>query len=156
MYYTKTQSPFGDIILTASTQGLTGLYFIEGDLNAVDVSGFEENANYFEHPCKQLTEYFSGNRTTFNLQLAPKGTTFQQHVWQTLCKISFGETKSYRWLAEQIHNPKAVRAVGGANGKNPIALIVPCHRVIGSNGSLTGYAGGLSLKEKLLKFEGAI
>ncbi|MDO6428350.1 methylated-DNA--[protein]-cysteine S-methyltransferase [Thalassotalea sp. 1_MG-2023] len=156
MYYTKTQSPFGDIILTASTQGLTGLYFTEGNAASVELSTYKENNDHFEQSLTQLREYFSGERKTFDLTLAPKGTNFQQQVWQTLCSIPCGETKSYRWLAEQIKNPNAVRAVGGANGKNPIALIIPCHRVIGSNGSLTGYAGGLSLKEKLLKFEGAI
>lgn len=156
MYYTKTQSPLGEILLTASKQGLTGLYFTESDADIIDISKFEETTHHFEQSLIQLNEYFSKERTTFDLPLAPQGTDFQKRVWQTLCAIPFGEAKSYRWLAEQIHNPKAVRAVGGANGKNPIALIIPCHRVIGSNGSLTGYAGGLSLKEKLLKFEGAI
>ncbi|OKY25633.1 MULTISPECIES: methylated-DNA--[protein]-cysteine S-methyltransferase [Thalassotalea] len=156
MYYTRTQSPLGEILLTASTQGLTGLYFTEGNAASIDIGTHEENTDHFEQSLTQLREYFSGERKTFDLTLAPNGTNFQQQVWQTLCTIPCGETKSYRWLAEQIQNPKAVRAVGGANGKNPIALIIPCHRVIGSNGSLTGYAGGLSLKEKLLKFEGAI
>ena len=94
-------------------------------------------------------------RTQFDLPLAPKGTAFQKQVWQALSKIPCGETKSYGWIAKSINNEKAVRAVGTANGANPIALIVPCHRVIGSNGKLTGYAGGLALKAKLLMHEGA-
>jgi len=101
----------------------------------------------------QLEEYFSGRRTQFDLPLAAKGTDFQQSVWQALCKIPYGETWSYQQLADEIGNPKAVRAVGLANGKNPISVIVPCHRVIGKNGKLTGYAGGVETKEKLLQLE---
>lgn len=106
--------------------------------------------------CQQLTEYFAGERKKFDLPLAAKGTPFQQKVWRALCEIAQGETKTYGWLARQINNSKAVRAVGSANGANPIALIVPCHRVIGSNGKLTSYAGGLALKAKLLMHEGAL
>jgi methylated-DNA-[protein]-cysteine S-methyltransferase len=105
--------------------------------------------------CKQLKEYFSGERTVFNLPLAPQGTPFQQEVWQALTSIKQGDTQSYLWIAKKINNEKAVRAVGAANGKNPIALIIPCHRVIGANGKLTGYAGGLGLKAKLLMHEKA-
>ncbi|WP_286234924.1 methylated-DNA--[protein]-cysteine S-methyltransferase [Thalassotalea sediminis] len=156
MFYTKTQSPFGEILITASQKGLTSLSFLAGSAGVTDLKGFENNPLYFKDTLTQLAQYFDGERKTFNLALAPKGTPFQQYVWQTLTTINYGDTKSYRWLAEQIKNPKAVRAVGGANSKNPIALIIPCHRVIGSNGKLTGYAGGLTLKEQLLTFEGAI
>ncbi|MDX2369220.1 MAG: methylated-DNA--[protein]-cysteine S-methyltransferase, partial [Colwellia sp.] len=100
--------------------------------------------------------YFAGDRKKFDLPLAATGTPFQQKVWHALCEIKQGETKTYGWLAKKINNEKAVRAVGSANGANPIALIVPCHRVIGSNGKLTGYAGGLALKAKLLMHEGAL
>jgi methylated-DNA-[protein]-cysteine S-methyltransferase len=102
---------------------------------------------------RQLDEFFQGKRRHFDLMLAPKGTEYQKRVWAELVKIPFGETISYLELARRIGNPQASRAVGHANSKNPIALIVPCHRVIGSNGTLTGYAGGLDLKDKLLTWE---
>lgn len=101
----------------------------------------------------QVREYLDGKRKFFDLPIQLKGTDFQLKVWETLCKIPYGETRSYKQIAENIGNPKAVRAVGMANNKNPIALIVPCHRVIGSNGKLVGYAGGLEIKEILLELE---
>ena len=104
----------------------------------------------------QLSEYFSGKRKTFNLPLLLKGTDFQKQVWQALLKIPFGETRSYKQIAETIGNPKAVRAVGMANNKNPFLIIVPCHRVIGANGKLVGYAVGLDKKEYLLRLEGSL
>lgn len=102
---------------------------------------------------RQLKEFFAGERREFDLPLAPKGTEFRRRVWAQLLKIPFGETMSYGQLARRIGNPAACRAVGAANGANPIALIIPCHRVIGANGTLTGYGGGLDLKEKLLAWE---
>jgi len=160
MYYTYYQSPLGDIALTASDQGLTTLTFVESknyqESSALIIpKSHQEDPEKFTAVCQQLTEYFTGERKTFDLPLAATGTPFQQKVWRALCKIQSGETKTYGWLAKQINNEKAVRAVGSANGANPIALIVPCHRVIGSNGKLTGYAGGLALKAKLLMHEGA-
>jgi len=155
MYFTYYQSPFGDITLTANEQGLTSLAFVNGEKNSINVSDFQQNPAIFADVCQQLDQYFSGKKIRFNLKLAPHGTHFQQQVWQALGTIKHGETKSYSWLAKTIHNEKAVRAVGSANGANPIALIIPCHRVIGANGKLTGYAGGLSLKAKLLELEGA-
>lgn len=104
---------------------------------------------------RQLTEYFSGKRKNFDLPLAPKGTPFQQKVWAALQTIPYGETRSYKQIAEQIGSPKACRAVGLANNKNPIILAIPCHRVIGSDGRLVGYAGGVWIKEKLLALEQA-
>ena len=104
----------------------------------------------------QLSEYFSGKRKTFNLPLLLKGTDFQKQVWQALLKIPFGETRSYKQIAEAIGNPKAVRAVGMANNKNPLLIVVPCHRVIGGNGKLVGYAVGLDKKEYLLRLEGSL
>ncbi len=104
----------------------------------------------------QLREYFSGERKKFNLPLDLEGTEFQNKVWKELQKIPYGKTISYKTLSEKIGNVKAIRAVGKANGQNPVAIIIPCHRVIGSNGSLTGYAGGLDIKEKLLLLEGVI
>jgi methylated-DNA-[protein]-cysteine S-methyltransferase len=155
MYYTYYQSPLGDIALTANNEGLTALSFMQGASPLVMDKNLIACDQAFAQVCQQLTEYFNGDRITFDLPLAQTGTPFQQQVWQALCSIKQGETKSYAWLAKKINNEKAVRAVGAANGANKIALIIPCHRVIGSNGKLTGYAGGLALKAKLLMHEGA-
>lgn len=103
---------------------------------------------------KELQEYFNGNRKKFNINIKPKGTEFMQEVWKELQKIPYGKTKSYKEIAKAINNEKAVRAVGMANNKNPIPIIIPCHRVIGSNGKLVGYAGGIGIKEFLLELEG--
>ncbi|GFD78714.1 hypothetical protein KUL118_15760 [Tenacibaculum sp. KUL118] len=105
--------------------------------------------------CRQLQAYFDGNLREFDLPLSPKGTAFQNQVWHALKQVKYGETASYLDIAKAIGNPKAVRAVGMANGRNPIAIVVPCHRIIGSNKTLTGYAGGLSRKQYLLNLEGA-
>jgi len=154
MYYCIYQSPFGEIALTANDNGLSALAFQSGK-SPITLAGFSQDSSKFSAVIQQLSEYFAGDRKHFDLPLAPSGTNFQKQVWQALTKIPCGETKSYGWLAKSINNEKAVRAVGTANGANPIALIVPCHRVIGSNGKLTGYAGGLALKAKLLMHEGA-
>jgi len=155
MFYTNYHSPFGDITLTANNDGLTALAFCQGKSPITILPTWQKNHNTFIEVIEQLEQYFSGQRNTFDLPLAPQGTPFQQKVWQALTHIKMGETKTYAWLAKNINNEKAVRAVGTANGANPIALIIPCHRVIGSNGKLTGYAGGLGLKAKLLMHEGA-
>jgi len=141
-------SPIGVIEIQASAKAITQVIF----------SGTEKKAiktNEITHCCKQqLKEYFKGKRKMFDLPLDQQGTTFQKFVWNCLTQISFGETLSYRDIADMLNNRKAVRAVGGANGRNPISIIVPCHRVIGSNGTLTGYAGGIERKLWLLKHEG--
>jgi len=157
MYYHLIQSPFGEIALTANNSGLTALAFQAGK-QPISTAQLENNADIFEkfNVLQQLEQYFAGTRTQFSVPIAATGTKFQQSVWQALTTINFGETKTYAWLANAIDNKKAVRAVGSANGANPIALIVPCHRVIGSNGKLTGYAGGVELKQKLLLHEGII
>lgn len=149
-YQTLTDSPFGKIYLTSSEQGLSSLTFVDSNFVCPD----HKNA-IIEKTLVQLQEYFNKQRTHFDIPLDAGGTAFQQQVWQALTEIECGTTTSYGSLANKIDNPKAVRAVGLANGKNPIAVIVPCHRVIGSNGKLTGYAGGLALKAKLLSHEGA-
>ncbi|TWX63061.1 methylated-DNA--[protein]-cysteine S-methyltransferase [Colwellia sp. C1TZA3] len=154
MYYWTYQSPLGEIALTANDNGLSALAFQAGK-SPITLAGLTEDNSKFKQVIQQLTEYFNGDRKHFDLPLAPDGTNFQKQVWQALIQIPCGETKSYAWIAKRINNEKAVRAVGSANGANPIALIVPCHRVIGSNGKLTGYAGGLALKAKLLMHEGA-
>ncbi len=148
MYIDYMDSPIGIIKIQASLQGIT----------RVDFSGSENNAVHtseLTNQCKQqLKEYFDGERQIFDLALDQQGTFFQKSVWVYLMKIPFGQTVSYRDIADMVNNRKAVRAVGAANGKNPISIIVPCHRVIGSNGTLTGYAGGLERKSWLLKHEG--
>jgi methylated-DNA-[protein]-cysteine S-methyltransferase len=156
MYYTYYKSPLGDISLTANDEGLTSLTFTESNSTLKIPNSYQEDSEKFTQVSQQLTEYFNGNRKKFDLPLAATGTPFQKKVWHALCAIKQGETQTYAWLAKTINNEKAVRAVGSANGANPIALIVPCHRVIGSNGKLTGYAGGLALKAKLLMHEGAL
>jgi O-6-methylguanine DNA methyltransferase len=126
---------------------------------AVTAFSFRELRNgrfYSDQVELQINEFFAGKRQSFDLRLAPQGTEFQKRVWDELQKIPFGETISYGELARRIGNPAASRAVGRANATNPIGLIVPCHRVIGANGKLTGYAGGLDLKDKLLRWERAI
>jgi len=112
-----------------------------------------EDARFFNDTISQLDSYFAGGLKQFDLPLAPEGTPFQLKVWQRLCEIPYGETMSYGELARRIGNPNASRAVGLANGANPIPIVIPCHRVIGSNGKLTGYGGGLPIKEKLLALE---
>lgn len=131
-------------------------YTVEG--GKLTELGFEAGAALAPAPdgcpvARQLDEYFRRERRTFDLELAPEGTEFQHAVWAELVKIPYGETRTYLQIAQRIGNPDAVRAVGAANGANPIALIIPCHRVIGSDGSLTGYAGGLDNKRRLLDFE---
>jgi O-6-methylguanine DNA methyltransferase len=149
-YVSLLSSPVDTLKISANEQGITEiLYTTHPDVLP--------NPNvHTEEAVRQLTEYFAGQRQQFELPLDPIGTEFQKKVWQELCCIPFGSTISYAQLANRIHNPKAVRAVGGANGKNPISIVVPCHRVIGSKGTLTGYAGGLHRKAILLEFEGAL
>ncbi|MCG7534070.1 methylated-DNA--[protein]-cysteine S-methyltransferase [Pseudoalteromonas sp. OOF1S-7] len=145
---TTLASPVGDVTLQATDKGLSYVGF-------APKSRYPDGSNtHLERACEQLTEYFAGQRTCFDVALDTQGTPFQQAVWQLLCQIPFGETNTYGWMANKLENPKAVRAVGSANGKNPISIIVPCHRIIGANGKLTGYAGGLARKSWLLAHEG--
>lgn len=141
-------SPVGPLTLTQEDQALTGLHFGEHPQQ-----GAEGPTPLLEKAARQLEEYFAGQRKVFSLPLAPKGTEFQLRVWQALLQIPYGETRSYGELAAMVGNPKACRAVGGANHRNPLSILIPCHRVVGTGGSLTGYAGGLSVKEFLLKLE---
>lgn len=151
-YYTVTPSPLGDLLLTSNGAAITGLYTPQHRAFLSARKG-KENAAPFAQAIDELHEYFAGKRTSFTLPLAPVGTPFQQQVWQALLRIPHGETLSYGALARLLGNPAASRAVGLANGKNPISIIVPCHRVIASNGKLTGYAGGLEAKAWLLAHE---
>jgi methylated-DNA-[protein]-cysteine S-methyltransferase len=155
-YSWKTmKSPVGRLKLVATDRGLAAVLWENDDLKRVRFSPLAENK---EHPVlleaeRQLNEYFAGERKGFSLKFDGQGTEFQKEVWQALATIPFGETRSYGQIARQIERPKAVRAVGAATGKNPISIIVPCHRVIGSNGKLTGFAGGLETKASLLRME---
>lgn len=150
MFNEFVQSPCGIVEVQACDQGITAIRFVESEASASIPSAVTTKA------CEQLSAYFAGELTTFDLPLTPAGTTFQQRVWKALSDIPYGATCSYRDIAEAIDNPKGVRAVGLANGKNPIAIVIPCHRVIGANGKLTGYAGGLHRKATLLELEGAL
>ena len=152
-FYTCYESPIGPLLLAGSAAGLHLVSFSRGD-RAVPVSReWIEDRSPFASVIQQLQQYFAGKRTTFDLKLLPAGTAFQRAVWQELQNIPYGETISYKVLAERIDKPKAVRAVGAANGANPIPIIIPCHRVIGNDGSLTGFGGGLPLKKRLLELE---
>lgn len=159
---TTFQSPLGTMIIAATDKGLAGLWF-EGQKHLPEeLIGTTVWPNNEKHPVlkkviQQLTEYFSGQRTQFDVPLdLSGGTEFQQAVWQVLLAIPQGRTSSYSDVSHRIGKPAAVRAVGAAVGRNPVSIIVPCHRVVGMNGSLTGYAGGLDRKTALLKLEGAL
>ncbi|MFW2365300.1 MAG: methylated-DNA--[protein]-cysteine S-methyltransferase [Desulforhopalus sp.] len=151
--YCYYQSPIGQLMLIGTNGVLEELLFPnEVQEKSID-AGFQHNEKIFEPVLKQLREYFAGKRQRFSLKLAPNGTEFQQRVWQELCNIPYGQTTSYGEVASRLGNPKGGRAVGMANGKNPIPIIVPCHRVIGKDGSLTGFGGGLDIKRHLLDLE---
>ena len=149
------QSPIGRLLLTCENAFLTGLY-MEVHRNVRIENGWIEDDTVapLQAAAQQLTEYFAGSRRSFNLPLQLQGTDFQKRVWSQLTEIPYGETLSYGELAKRIDNPNASRAVGLANGRNPISILVPCHRVIGADGSLTGYGGGVERKRWLLAHEG--
>ena len=151
MRYSTLTTPIGELLLTADDDGaLTGVNLPN---RHPDPAGWERDDELLADARRQLTEYFAGERTAFDLPLRPAGAPFQLRVWEALMRIPYGETASYGELARELGHPTAARAVGAANGRNPIAIVVPCHRVIGSNGSLTGYAGGLECKRALLDLE---
>ncbi len=154
----RHESPLGPIILAATQHGLAGLWFAEGQRHLPDCSGWPHDAQHavLTKAREQLDEYFAGTRAEFDLPLdLQSGTPFQQSVWAALLSIARGSTTSYGDIGRQIGRPAAVRAVGGAVGRNPVSIVVPCHRVIGAGGALTGYAGGLQRKTALLRLEGA-
>lgn len=143
----------GRLTLVGNGQGLCHIAFEHANRPVAISNDWTHDPAFFEAVKAQLQEYFKGERRQFDFALAPKGTAFQQRVWQALRQIPYGAVVSYRWVAEQIDQPKAVRAVGGANARNPLPVIIPCHRVIGSNGELTGFGGGLAVKERLIALE---
>ena len=152
-FYTEIESPLGPLLLAADEAGLRQILFVNGRHPGAPEPSWQEDSAPLNETIRQLQAYFAGDLENFDLQLAPEGTPFQLEVWRRLCDIPYGKTISYGELAGRIGNPKASRAVGLANGSNPIPIVIPCHRVIGSNGKLTGYGGGLPIKEKLLALE---
>ncbi len=150
IYYSRMPSPIGELTLASNGKALTGLYMRS---HAVRVSKWTQSDRVLKPVRDQLKAYFQGQLRDFDLPLAAQGSEFQKLVWKALCDIPYGETISYGELARRIGYPKAARAVGTCNGSNPISIIVPCHRVIGANGTLTGYGGGLPRKKWLLEHE---
>ena len=155
LYCNTIQTPVGELKLVAHDAALVAVLWVHEyeRLFANQTLKVNDHHPILEQVKLQLEEYFKGQRTKFDLKLDMHGTEFQKKVWQALQSIPFGETRSYLQIATQIGNPKAVRAVGAANGRNPVSIIVPCHRVIGANGKLVGYAGGVDNKTKLLDLE---
>ena len=154
--YDTAESPIGELLLVGDERALTGLYMTEGHRGAppVDPAWRRDRAGFADTRA-QLGAYFAGERTTFDLPLAPRGTEFQLRVWSALLDLPYGTTASYRSVAEMVCTARAARAVGTSNARNPICVIVPCHRVVTSGGGLGGYAGGLERKRALLELEAA-
>ncbi|MFF9791077.1 methylated-DNA--[protein]-cysteine S-methyltransferase [Streptomyces bacillaris] len=151
--HTVVDSPYGPLTLVATDGVLSALYMTDQRHRPSEETFGVPDPEPFPEVIRQLTAYFAGDLTTFDVPLALHGTPFQRSVWAELLKIPYGETRTYGELAEELGKPGASRAVGLANGKNPVSIIVPCHRVIGASGSLTGYGGGLDRKQRLLAFE---
>ncbi|HEY3858487.1 MAG TPA: methylated-DNA--[protein]-cysteine S-methyltransferase [Gammaproteobacteria bacterium] len=156
MYHHTMDSPIGKLMLIGTEDALYGVHFQSGPRPIKADKDWVESEKPFKEVMRQLKAYFAGKLKDFDLPLSPQGTEFQLQVWKTLQTIPYGKTWSYGRLAKRIKRPDAQRAVGAANGQNPIPVIVPCHRVIGANGSLTGFGGGLPIKQKLLALEGAL
>lgn len=153
MYYCYLETPIGELLLAGDDGGLALVGFPEGTMRRDPEPAWIYSEKPFAEARSQLTEYFAGIRKTFDLPLRPTGTAFQLRVLDELCNIPYGETRSYSDIAARIGRPRAVRAVGAANGRNPIPIIIPCHRVIGARGDLTGFGGGLAAKAALLRLE---
>ena len=153
LLYTTVESPIGELLLLGDGDALHGLYMQDGRKPVRISPSWQESAEPFAGVREQLREYFAGQRTTFDIPLVMAGAQFERGVWRALQDIPYGETVSYGEIARRVGQPSAPRAVGLANGRNPIAVIVPCHRVIGADGTLTGYGGGLERKRLLLELE---
>jgi methylated-DNA-[protein]-cysteine S-methyltransferase len=151
MRYTISETPIGNLVLAGDDAGLRHILFSADEVPP----GWTLDRAFLAAARQQIAEYFAGARQVFDLPLAPAGTAFQQRVWRALIEIPYGRTESYGALAQRIGNPGAARAVGLANNRNPLPIVIPCHRVIGASGSLTGYGGGLPVKQHLLVLEGA-
>jgi methylated-DNA-[protein]-cysteine S-methyltransferase len=153
MYYCYLNTPIGDLLLAGEDQALCLIGFPEGSMRREPGADWIYSEKQFSEAMQQLTDYFAGKRHSFDLNLSPGGTEFQLSVLEELQRIPYGATASYGEIAERIGRPKAVRAVGAANGRNPIPIIIPCHRVIGSDGGMTGFGGGIPTKKALLRLE---
>ena len=153
MRWWETFTPIGRLLLAGDEAGLRGISFQSGNRPAAVESEWERSEEPFREAIAQLDAYFAGLLRRFDLALAPRGTAFQRDVWSALTRIPYGETVSYSELARRIGRPAATRAVGAANGRNPLPIVIPCHRVIGADGSLTGFGGGLPIKRRLLELE---
>lgn len=149
----KIPSPVGALYLAASEKGLQSIRWEKKNIPSLDLKTSKKQAKLLAWAAGEMEEYFEGKRKKFTIPLDLNGTVFQKKVWAQILKIPYGKTVSYKKIAEEIQNPKAARAVGSANGKNPVCIIVPCHRVIAADGSIGGYAGGLKMKRKLLSLE---
>lgn len=155
-YWHQIDTPIGTVLLAADGERLTRVHFQSGPRPLQPPPGWVASAGPFTAAIEQLEAYFAGQRRSFELPLAPEGTPFQRRVWQALRAIPYGETVSYGEVARRLGNPRASRAVGLANGMNPLPIVVPCHRVIGAGGALTGFGGGLPIKRALLALEGSL
>jgi methylated-DNA-[protein]-cysteine S-methyltransferase len=163
VFYSEMDTPIGPLLVAATSKGLFWIDFGKGNKSIFNLERWtkkwlnhqhiESNGSIVEPIIRQIEEFLQGQRTQFDVQLDLQGTPFQKMVWQALTNIPYGETRSYKQIALDVGIPKAVRAIGGANNKNPIPIIIPCHRVVGSNGALVGYGGGLDIKEHLLNLE---
>jgi len=155
-YYDTYRSPQGGMLLLANEEGLAGVFFDRQKHHPEKKADWKKNTDHklLRQAKRELVEYFAGKRTRFEVALAPDGTPFQRSVWKAISTVGFGETISYGELARRAGHPGSARAAGAATGRNPIGIIVPCHRIMGANGSLTGYAGGLGRKRALLALEG--
>ncbi|MEJ2258876.1 MAG: methylated-DNA--[protein]-cysteine S-methyltransferase [Woeseiaceae bacterium] len=153
MYYCYTDTPIGELLVAGDADGLSMIGFPHGVMRRAPEPDWIFNEKPLAEACRQLREYFAGERREFDLPLSLTGTEFQVSVLRALRDIPYGETVSYGDIARRVGRPKAVRAVGAANGRNPIPIVIPCHRVIGSTGDLTGFGGGLDTKEALLRLE---
>lgn len=151
---TTIDSPLGEILIAGSERGVSWISFRKSTRPSDIDPSWERGALFLEPAARQLKEYFAGTRREFDLRLDPHGTEFQKKVWKALCKVPYGKTVSYGEIARMIGAPKSSRAVGAANGANPLPIVVPCHRIVGSSGALTGYTGGLEFKKGLLELEG--
>jgi methylated-DNA-[protein]-cysteine S-methyltransferase len=154
-YYSTVKSPLGELILVADDSALTGLYFAGCDHIPAAREHWTLKAQHpvLQRTSKQLQQYFAGKRTTFSIPLRLTGTDFQKRVWAEIARIPYGKTVSYTHLAKRAGTPQAIRATGTTTGRNPVSVVIPCHRVVGKNGSMCGFAGGLERKRGLLKLE---
>jgi methylated-DNA-[protein]-cysteine S-methyltransferase len=157
-FFIHFDTPMSTMLAIATDDAITDLHIVSGKYVPQIADDWVDSPKLpvFLQLRQELGEYFAGKRRSFNVKLAPEGTEFQRAAWKALTQIPFGQTRSYGEQAAAIGKPKAVRAIGAANGRNPIGIVIPCHRVIGANGTLTGYAGGLDKKEFLLKLEGIL